>query len=126
MQEQAHGRRLEGLAGYTGLKSQVLQLSAIAIGLGTVALLALDGAESAAPFLGGGLTGLVYQRLLQLSVDAVPGGPTVSTQQQQQEVAPTMSTSLMLIGSCDRLDMLYSGRCCSLIHSVPDVWQLDD
>ena len=97
MQKQADDRRLEGLAGYTSLKAQVLQLSALAIGLGTVSSYALGGAESALPFLGGGLAGLAYQRLLQLSVDAVPGGATMSAQQQ---VEPTMPYILQRLLPC--------------------------
>ena len=82
IQEEAESKHMEGLAGYTTLKQEVLQATAGVIGCGTVGLSVLSGRDPALAFLAGGLAGIAYQRLLQLSVDAVPGGPKASALQQ--------------------------------------------
>ena len=82
LQEEAESKHMEGLAGYTTFKQEVLQATAGVIGCGTLSLSVLSGRDPALAFLAGGMAGLAYQRLLQLSVDAVPGGAKASALQQ--------------------------------------------
>ena len=81
-QEEAWAEHMQGLERYARFKRSVLQTTLGLLCCGAVAAYQLGGTEASRPFLAGGFAGLAYQILLQLSVDAVPGGALPAKQVQ--------------------------------------------
>lgn len=62
-----------GMLDYTQLKDRILITTAALVAAGSSLCYTIGGWPATEPFLAGGATGLMYQRMLQASVDNLPG-----------------------------------------------------
>ena len=72
VQDQAAALHAMGMMGYRELKGRLMNTTAFLVASGCLIAFSAGGAEAAYPFAVGGSAALVYQWLLQQSVDSIP------------------------------------------------------
>ena len=63
-----------GMLDYCALKGRILVTTAALVAAGSSLCYTVGGWPATEPFLAGGCGGLLYQKLLQVGVDSLPGG----------------------------------------------------